>query len=209
LAEKEITPLGGESTIPVELHVVCATHRNLNELVASGTFREDLYYRLNGVTIKLPPLRERSDKESIIELAFALEAGANRQRMDLGKDAMKALKNFPWPGNIRQLRNVLRFSLAINESGTVSLEDLPPELNPQARTRNEGQSSAVAPCSAEVSDSDTSGLSLLERSERESMLNSLIDHKWNITESAKDLGLARATMYRKMKKYGIIAPNFR
>jgi sigma-54 dependent transcriptional regulator, acetoin dehydrogenase operon transcriptional activator AcoR len=209
LAEKEVTPLGGETSIPVELHVICATHRNLNELVATGVFREDLYYRLNGVTIKLPPLRERSDKEAIIELAFAIEAVANRQRMDLGKDAMKVLMDFSWPGNIRQLRNVLRFALAINESGTISLQDLPPEMSQQGRMRNEEQSWSAEPSFSDACDSDTSALSFLERSERESMLKSLGNLRWNITDSAKDLGLARATMYRKMKKYKIIPPNCR
>jgi len=204
LAEKEVTPLGSETPVPVDLHIICATHRNLKELVATGAFREDLYYRLNGVTLKLPALHERSDKASLIEFAFAVEASDQLDKVQIGEDAFRVLMNYSWPGNIRQLRNALRFALAINESGTLRPEDLPPETNMA--------SDHSLPYDADNHDENTSdlaGLSTMERSERDAVLKELENCKWKVSAAADELGLARATMYRKMKKYNLIPPNER
>mgnify|MGYP005847437907 CR=1 FL=1 len=204
LSEREVTPLGSETPVPVDLHIISATHRNLKDLVVKGCFREDLYYRLNGVTLKLPALRERSDKASLIEFAFAVEAGDSLGKLKLGEDAFRALMNYSWPGNVRQLRNALRFALAINDSGIIDLEDLPQEIT-----------MATNHSLTHESDSDDrdalgiAGLSLMERSERDAVLRELQNCKWKVSAAADALGLARATMYRKMKKYNFIPPNER
>lgn len=204
LAEKEVTPLGSETPIPVDLHIICATHRNLKKLVATGAFREDLYYRLNGVTLSLPALHERSDKASLIHFAFAVEAGDNWDKFQIGENAFKALMNYSWPGNIRQLRNALRFALAINDSGTIAPEDLPAET-----IQATDHSLPYASESDEEFDSELSGLSTIERAERDAVLLALECHKWKVAFAAEELGLARATIYRKMKKYELVSPNER
>src|SRR3954465_6464632 len=127
LEEQEIVPLGSETGIKVDLHVIAASHRNLREMIANGTFREDLYYRLNGITLELPALRDRADKERVIHHALAAETGNGRPAA-IEMDALQRLVAYPWPGNIRELRNVIRTALAICEGGVVRGIDLPREI---------------------------------------------------------------------------------
>lgn len=204
LAEKEVAPLGSETPIPVDLNVICATHRNLEDLVATGTFREDLYYRLNGISLNLPALRERTDKLEIISSAIAAEAGDRYGEVTISPEAQEFMSRLPWPGNIRQLRNALRFALAVNESGTIGISDLPQELvqpnlpsSPQA-TIDEGSTNDERSCQ-----------NTMEQMEREALLNALKKHKWKITTTANKLGISRATIYRKMEKFDIVQPNSR
>lgn len=199
LAEKEILPLGSETPVRVDLHVLCATLRNLEELVRKGEFREDLYYRLNGVTITLPPLRQRSDKALLIENILAAENGGRAKMVE--PDAFEVLMNVPWPGNIRQLRNVLRYALAVSEGETIQLYDLPPEILQASSLGLETIVRSTAASSQEVPPDS------MQFAERSAILNVLKKQKWNITGAAVDLGISRATLYRKMKKYNIIPPN--
>ena len=107
--------------------MIAASHRNLREMIANGTFREDLYYRLNGITLELPALRDRADKERVIHHALAAETGNGRPAA-IEMDALQRLVAYPWPGNIRELRNVIRTALAICEGGVVRGIDLPREI---------------------------------------------------------------------------------
>lgn len=201
LAEKEILPLGSETPIRVDLHVICATLRNLEELVQKGEFREDLYYRMNGITITLPPLRERTDKALLIENIMSLENGGRPKNID--PDVFEILLSAPWPGNVRQLRNVLRYALAVSEGETIQLADLPPEIL-QASSFSLPMEAAVRtpePCPEQVLPDS------MQFAERTAILNILKKKKWNITVASTDLGISRATLYRKMKKYNIIPPN--
>jgi transcriptional regulator of acetoin/glycerol metabolism len=199
LAEKEILPLGGEVPVKVDLHVVCATLRNLEELVRNGRFREDLYYRLNGVTITLPPLRERRDKALLIENVLAAE-NANGVPVTIDRQAFDLMLNYHWPGNVRQLRNVLRYALAVNETGTVGLGDLPADLL-------HGASAPAAPHPSAVSSHRPVHGPADEDDEDIFLQDVLRRHKWNITDSSKELGMSRSTLYRKMKRYNIVPPN--
>lgn len=199
LAEKEILPLGSETPVRVDLHVLCATLRNLEELVRKGEFREDLYYRLNGVTITLPPLRQRNDKALLIENILTAENGGRARKVE--PDAFEVLMNVPWPGNIRQLRNVLRYALAVSEGETIQLYDLPPEILQASSLGLETIVRSTADSSQEVPPDS------MQFAERSAILNVLKKQKWNITGAAVDLGISRATLYRKMKKYNIIPPN--
>jgi len=203
LAEKEILPLGSETPIRVDLHVICATLRNLEELVQKGEFREDLYYRMNGVTITLPPLRERTDKALLIENIMSLENGGRPK--DIDPDVFEILLSAPWPGNVRQLRNVLRYALAVCEGDTIGLADLPPEIL-QASSFSlptEAIVRTIEPCQEQVAPDS------MQYAERMAILNILKKKKWNITVASTDLGISRATLYRKMRKYNIIPPNER
>lgn len=200
LAEKEIMPLGGGCATPVDLQVICATHRNLLELVDAGQFREDLYYRLNGISLNLPPVRKRSDKASLIYSAFKVEAGYAASKTTIGEDALEVLLSYSWPGNIRQLRNALRYALALNESGVITAFELPPEIKLQEKSND-----------LPAGDISLSGSinykQRVEITEKNEILDALREHKWNITEAARTLGIGRATIYRKMKKYNIVQPN--
>lgn len=199
LAEKEILPLGSETPVRVDLHVICATLRNLEELVRRGEFREDLYYRLNGVTITLPPLRERNDKALLIENILAAENGGRPKMVEA--DAFEILMNVPWPGNIRQLRNVLRYALAVSEGETIHLYDLPPEMLQASSLPLETIIRSTTSAAEQVPPDS------MQYAERSAILNVLKKQKWNITGAATDLRISRATLYRKMKKYSIIPPN--
>ncbi|MBN9203980.1 sigma-54-dependent Fis family transcriptional regulator [Methylibium petroleiphilum] len=202
LSESEVLPLGAERPIPVDFTVVAATHRDLRDRVAAGTFREDLYYRLCGATMSLPALRERADKRYLIESVFNDEAKGLTEHAGISAEAMELLLTYSWPGNIRELRNVLRFALAISGDGPVTVDDLPQEigmqrlghgrpLQLQARLGDEGIAMAAG-----ADDIDA-----------ERLLNSLKRNKWNITLASQDLKVCRATVYRQMKRFKITPPN--
>lgn len=199
LAEKEILPLGSETPVRVDLHVVCATLRNLEELVQKGEFREDLYYRMNGVTITLPPFCERKDKALLIENILSMENGGLPKMVD--PEVFELLLSIPWPGNIRQLRNVLRYSLAVCEGDTIQLVDLPPDILKASSLPLETIVQTSSTCPVQVQPHS------MQYAERMAILNILKKKKWNITVASTDLGISRATLYRKMKKYNIIPPN--
>ena len=124
LEEREVVPLGCEKPTKVDLRVVCASHQSLRSMIARGQFREDLYYRLNGITLELPRLADRTDKERLIRQLLSKETSDGRPAA-IEMDAFRCLLTYDWPGNIRELRNVIRTALAICDGGVVRLRDLP------------------------------------------------------------------------------------
>ncbi|MET3465826.1 sigma-54-dependent Fis family transcriptional regulator [Variovorax atrisoli] len=196
LSEGEVLPLGAESPQRVDIAVVAATHRHLPGLVASGRFREDLYYRLCGAVLKLPPLRERGDMRYLIEGMFNEEAAAMSSPARLSEEAMRRLLAHDWPGNLRELRNVLRLALALCSDGRVGVEDI--QLQLPARSGN------VAPATvahvAASSPDDADGIPAAE------LIELLKRHRWHVARAADELGLSRATVYRHMKRHGIAPP---
>ncbi len=194
LEEKEVLPLGSDTPVPVDVYLISATHRNLQEHIATGVFREDLYYRLNGLELKLPALRERNDRPLLIRSLLAAESDGVNIR--IAEDAFATLNGYSWPGNIRQLRNVLRTAAALCEDRIIRLEDLPTEIAglsphcPAQRASGYGTATSNA----------TGGLA---QAEREVLLHELDHHNWNITNTAAHLGFSRNTLYRKMHKHGI------
>ncbi len=195
LEDKEVVPLGSETPLPVELHVISATHRNLQEKVAASEFREDLYYRLNGITLQLPPLRARADRGLLIHAVLASEAGA--VPMHLSEDASAVLDRYAWPGNIRQLRNVLCAAVALCEENVIHLENLPPEIT-RLPVEDAAQTNRL---NEDRWESDQ------EQAEKEALLRLLNEQHWHISNTAKCLGLSRNTLYRKLRKLGIQDPS--
>ncbi|CAN2980479.1 MULTISPECIES: sigma-54-dependent Fis family transcriptional regulator [Pseudomonas] len=185
LEDRLVVPIGGEPQA-VNVRIISATHRNLLERVADGSFREDLYYRLNGLEVALPPLRERTDKSQLLDFLLAQEAGTEQVMLD--EPARQALLAFQWPGNLRQLRTVLRTVVALCEGGRVGLEDLPALIR-QARPQGER---VDAPCA-----------SPLESAERQALLDALAQQRWHMSHVAEQLGVSRNTLYRKLRKHGI------
>ena len=209
LEEREVLPLGSESAIAVDLHVLAASHRNLREMIARGAFREDLYYRLNGITLELPALRERTDKERLIQHALAAETGNGRPAA-IERDALQRLLTYSWPGNIRELRNVIRTALAICEGGVVRAMDLPREIR-DGETLHEERPDAISgrfPPPLPASDGGSLDDSVppcnrLQAAERAALLRAMEELHGNMSRVAAELGVSRNTLYRKIKRHGI------
>jgi transcriptional regulator of acetoin/glycerol metabolism len=209
LEEREVVPLGSESAIAVDLHVLAASHRNLREMIARGAFREDLYYRLNGITLELPALRERTDKERLIQHALAAETGNGRPAA-IERDPLQRLLAYSWPGNIRELRNVIRTALAICEGGVVRGMDLPREIRDGESLRDEhaaeisGRFAAPPPAAGNASQEDSlAPCNRLQAAERAALLRAMEELHGNMSRVAAELGVSRNTLYRKIKRHGI------
>ncbi len=203
LEEQEIVPLGSESAIKVDLHVLAASHRNLREMIANGSFREDLYYRLNGITLELPALRDRADKERVIHHALAAETGNGRPAA-IEMDALQRLLAYPWPGNIRELRNVIRTALAICEGGVVRGIDLPREIRDvHVDASDRGIGTLVSGEAAAGAQAGTNPANPLRAAERAALVRVIAECHGNMTRVASQLGMSRNTLYRRMKRHAI------
>ncbi len=202
LEEFEIVPLGGDRAIPVDLHVISASHRDIRQMVHDGDFREDLYYRLNGITLRLPLLRERADRVELIETLLREESQGG-ESVGIQPDALHALLSYHWPGNIRQLRNVLRTAAALCEEHVIRISNLPQELldavkgSPMPPPERE-RVIALTPAAAE-----SCCRTPLDSAEHAALLHELERNRWNITHTADALGVSRNTLYRKIRKHQI------
>ncbi|UYC12956.1 sigma-54-dependent Fis family transcriptional regulator [Xanthomonas sp. CFBP 8445] len=194
LEEQSVTPLGSDRAMPLELHVISASHRDLAQMVGTGGFREDLYYRLNGVVLHLPPLRERSDKAELIRTLLREESG--EQPVRISEDALHKLLSYAWPGNLRQLRNVLRTAAVLCADGVIRIPNLPQEI----------VDADSGPCllgdDAHAADG-VPGRVALDSAERSVLQQQLERHRWNVSRTADALGISRNTLYRKLRKHGL------
>jgi transcriptional regulator of acetoin/glycerol metabolism len=189
LAEGEVAPLGASQRKAVDIQVICATHRDLETQVAEGSFREDLYFRLGGARFQLPPLRERSDRLRLIQRILEEESALCGVPVQLAGAALECLLGYRWPGNVRQLRHVLRYACAVCEAELIQLNDLPEQLRgaePEQVLREPGASP-----------------------ERQALLDALVRHRWKPTAAANALGISRATLYRRVHQHGIEMPGRR
>jgi sigma-54 dependent transcriptional regulator, acetoin dehydrogenase operon transcriptional activator AcoR len=204
LEEQEVTPLGTEEIVKVNLHVICASHRNLRELVARGEFREDLYYRLNGIMIELPSLAARRDRGTLIRKCIAREFGDECESLSIESAALQHLMAYDWPGNIRELRNAIRVAAAICDGGIIRVSDLPDEIrqykqNGRQATPSTRERLAAADEPAAASDHTPS----FESAERQVLMQSIERNAWVMSRVAAQLGISRNTLYRKLKAHGI------
>jgi two-component system nitrogen regulation response regulator NtrX len=195
LQENEITPVGSSENRPIDVRIVAATSKNLLEEIASGTFREDLYHRINVLTIAVPPLRAR--REDIPELAehflrlASVENGLKPKR--LAPRAVDLLMQLPWPGNVRELRNLMERLVVLVVHEVVTHDDLLSSLHMPASSVSEGGPLPLRQARA--------------RFEREYILYRLSANRGNLGHTARDLGIERTNLYRKMKQLGIPAPS--
>ncbi|ANY90160.1 MULTISPECIES: sigma-54-dependent Fis family transcriptional regulator [Pseudomonas] len=208
LEERQVVPIGGEPQA-VDVRIISATHRDLLVRVREGSFREDLYYRLNGLEVALPALRERSDKAQLLD--FLLRQEANGHAVDLAPLARQALLDFAWPGNVRQMRNVLRTLVALCEDNRIEFSDLPAIVRTSA---NPVGAALPSDCASGANAVDRSGAivaparayrdpATLEEAERDALLAVLEEKRWHMTHVAEHLGISRNTLYRKLRKHGI------
>jgi transcriptional regulator of acetoin/glycerol metabolism len=208
LEEREVVPLGSETPIKLDIRLISATHCDLQKKIGLGEFREDLYYRLQGVTITLPPLRERADRHALVRHLAAQESDEGSQ-VELDDELLATLDRQRWPGNIRQLRHLLRTMIALRETDRLTVRDLPPEY----------RSGPIAPLAAPGADrvppaSETApegpaeaALNPLESAERQALLQELQRHSWNMTSVARQLNISRNTLYRKVQRLNIKHPD--
>jgi len=183
LEEREFTRVGGNELIKVDVRLVSATNRDLQTALESGQFREDLYYRLNVVTIDLPPLRERGEDIPLLAEHFLNRFTAENQKDISGfsPKVMDFLLKYPWPGNVRELGNTIERAVILAQGSEIQLTDLLQKNSPLARHVSSGQS--------------------LREVEREHILNVLNESGGNLARAARTLGISRATLYNKVKTY--------
>ncbi|QGJ71438.1 Phage shock protein operon transcriptional activator [Planctomycetales bacterium 10988] len=211
LEERVFEAVGSDKTLPLKARIITATNQNLPQLVEEGTFREDLYYRLCVVDFPLAPLRKRPLLlEPLCEKFIQQIAGRNnRQPPKLAEDTLVLLQNYHWPGNIRELRNVVERAVSLCRGSEILAENLPEHLrNPQPDSVLDFPSSTSI--YSEFSDSTSSSTSIpttlgkaIDEAERESIERALANNANNRSKAASELGISRVTLYKKMRKYGL------
>ncbi len=188
LQERVIERIGGRTEIPVDVRVICATHRALPELIEAGDFREDLYYRINEATVVVPPLRERQGDSLLLARAFLERFATELKRPIKGfmPQAIEAIEAYDWPGNVRELENRVKRAVIMADGAQVSLDDL--EL----------------PTQDETTDQEPFNLrEVREKAESQAILRALARTDGNVSKTAELLGVTRPTLYNLMKKYGV------
>ncbi|MCL5773549.1 MAG: sigma-54 dependent transcriptional regulator [Firmicutes bacterium] len=190
LQEKEFRRVGGTELVKVDVRIVSATNKNIKKLVNEGRFREDLYYRLNVVTIDLPPLRER--REDILPIAYHfLKKFSSENRKEVNQFSQETLEfivKYNWHGNVRELENAIEHAVVVCKGNTAVLDDLPSEI------RN-----------SKASANGHSALKSIKDIERDHIMGVLESTNWNRSRAAQILGIERATLYNKLRSYGLMA----
>jgi transcriptional regulator of acetoin/glycerol metabolism len=202
IEEREVVPLGSDQSTPVNLHVISATHRDIHRMIQNGEFREDLYYRLNGITLQLPLLRDREDKAELIRTLLREESGG-QEVVQIADDAFRKLLDYSWPGNIRQLRNALRTASALCRDGLIRLSNLPQEIV-DSDPRAAPVSHPTTPDTAAAATAANLPSAALREAECAALLRELERMRWNISRTAQALGISRNTLYRKIHKHRIV-----
>jgi transcriptional regulator of acetoin/glycerol metabolism len=200
LQERKVTPLGSIKSYPVDIAIVCATNRKLRDMVTQGEFREDLYYRLNGLTVNLPPLRARSDIRPVVERILRNEA-PNNVRASVSDEVMLMFLRHPWPGNLRQLTYLLRTALVMaDDDGEIRREHLPDDfLDELEDTASRLPASTPTPDPVPAEARNSSFSDRLDDLELQAIREALEKHRGNVSAASRQLGISRNTIYRKMK----------
>jgi len=190
LEERKFERVGGQETLEVDVRLVAATNRDLQAMVSAGTFREDLFYRLNVVELRLPPLRDRTGDIPLL-VGHYLERLArenNRPVPTITPDALEALCGYHWPGNIRELRNVLERMVVLTRGDKLGLREVPAFIRAgTGPARPAGEAATLS----------------LDQAEKRMIQDALKVHEGNRTEAAKQLGISRRTLHRKLNEYGL------
>jgi two-component system response regulator HydG len=205
LQEKEVRPVGATHRVPIKARIVAATNRDLAVMVEKGSFRKDLFYRLNVVNLRLPPLRNRREDIPLLAAHFLDRISREHGRkLTLSDEALRAMMRHDWPGNVRELENSLERACALSSGPVLHLGDLPTQLQQQglqlnldARRAAAGQETG-APAAPEVK--------TLAELEREAILGAIRTLHGDKLQAAKLLGIGKTTLYRKLKEYGIADP---
>jgi len=196
LQERTVTPLGSGKSVPINVELICATNHNLRERIARGLFREDLYYRLNGLVVKLPPLRERTDLETVVRKILATESGGGHYTVS--EQVLRLFRQHKWPGNFRQLTNLLRTAIIMaGEESEIGLCHMPDDFLDDIGNGDAGDGELPAALAA-VTAHMPAGITNLEQMEMSAILRSLEANGGNVSATARALGVSRNTIYRKL-----------
>ena len=188
LAEREVTPVGRTKPVAVDVRVIAATHRDLVELVKGGRFRDDLYFRLNGAVLTLPPLRLREDLDWLVDKLLRERSRRDQRNHRLSPAARIALHEHTWPGNIRELVNCLDYACAVSGENCIEVPDLPERMQ-------QGEEASPPEPVVELGDDAIA------------MLKAALQRRhWNISAVARELSMHRSTLYRQMHRYGVLPP---
>jgi len=196
LEERKITRIGGKRSIPVDVRIVAATNRNLEEEVQKGNFRLDLLYRLNVFTIQLPPLRERKEDIPLLVDFFIRKhnSALNLSVRSITKTAMEKINSYGWPGNVRDLENAIQSAMILTPDGIIQTEHLPLRVKGYEQVDTtaviETENNSIRDINAQV--------------EKEIILEALKKHNYNRTLTAEALNISRKTLFNKMKRYGLV-----
>ncbi len=200
LQEREVTRVGGDQSIPVDVRIIAATNKNLIKLIAQGTLREDLYYRLNVVTIDIPPLNKRNEDIPLLAQHFlGMFSKKNRKKIKgYSPAAMDCLIKYSWPGNVRELMNLVERAVVLARSDYIDDMDLPAI---QLQTDSPHGNLTNTPNQPDSADNSSIPLNQVER---ETILKTLESAGGNKSETARRLGITRKTLHKKLKKYGVM-----
>ncbi len=195
LQEKELNKIGSKSNVSIDVRIIAATNKDLEKMVQNGTFREDLYYRLNVIPIKLPSLRERKEDIPLIIKHMVKEYSKKLDKnvIDIDSRVVDAMMEYKWPGNIRELQNIIEYSVNMSSSSIITMNVIPQKIKNTSVEELEVKSDRIIP------------LDELEKIEIIKALNKYKDYKKDKELTAKALGISRATLYRKIEKYNIIS----
>ncbi len=202
LQEREVTPVGSDRALKVDVRIVTATNRDLQKGVQEGTFREDLFYRLNVIPIHLPPLRERREDIPLL-IRFFLTRFNGEKKMGVkgfSDDALKVLLRYPWPGNVRELENLVERVVVLKGEGTIEVEDIPERFFSV-------RAADVAVPQVEVPDGGIDLKKVVEDFEDQILLSALSRTRWNKNKAAALLGIKRTTLLEKLKKRRLASPD--
>jgi len=204
IQEKSVRPVGASAEVPVDVRILSATHKDLAALVEAGAFRHDLYYRINVIELRVPPLRERGSDLAGLAGAILERLAAAQQRPApvLGEDALAALRAYPFPGNVRELENILERAIALADGNRIGAADL---RLPEVRATAEDREMRAADPRA-IDPRETAGSALpdfIEEIERRAIEQALQDNRYNKTKAAAQLGITFRALRYKLKKLGI------
>jgi len=212
IQEREFERVGGTPTIKVDVRILAATNRDLEAATRDGTFREDLFYRLNVIPLHIPPLRERQDDIPVLLDHFLTEFCRKKKKapLKISPDAAELLTGYPWPGNVRELENAIERMVILNDRGTITIDDLPDHIRKNARplarkASATGAQSAALPVSLAWSPSGIDLNGVLDGIERALILQALDKSGGVRNRAAALLGLNRTTLIEKIKKKGLSA----
>jgi transcriptional regulator of acetoin/glycerol metabolism len=188
-----VTPLGGGRPVAVDFAVICATHRNLRDLIAAGTFRSDLYFRIAQFTVELPPVRALADRAAIIRTLWT-QLGGTKAEVPLGADSIDLLAEYHWPGNFRQLVGTLRALVVLGEpNDPLTPERLPLEVRGMRAPAANASSSSSA-----IRPAVCSEIGRLDEMTKQTMRQALAISHGNVSQAARRLGINRSTLYRRL-----------
>lgn len=193
LQEREIEHLGGTKTVKIDVRVIAATNKNIEEMVKKGQFRDDLYYRLNVVPITLPPLREREKDvellvENFLEKSYKI---SGRAKKEFSREALKKLTEYNWPGNVRELENIVERCVVVTPKNIIDINDLPLNIISYEQIHKSEDNSNITLDDA------------VDNAEKEMIIKTLIECDGNRTKASEMLGISRRSLHRKIMKYNI------